>query len=279
MKKVVIGVICAAVGALAAASVPAAQFTNTTFPVYQAYPSAASSMLVKFSGFGGATPVVRAAQPGFFDIDPGLSWKNYVSAARAGQVYTLKSVVMVKQTMQPIQCSEVYAAKKITQTGSGIRLHWPLMYEAPGTTWKLTILYGTKLLWNNAYVHQDIWGWKVDASFDSLSDLLVLFHETPFGLDEVPLISDEVLFPQLMTLVSSAKSAYLASNKALAAQYLSDFELEVADRTISNSPTTPVTSGWEVGIAQTSENPAACKLLVDVEYLFGKYGLGQWAIY
>jgi hypothetical protein len=278
-KLALVAVLCALVVVLAGGSVPAAQFTYPPFAVYQAYPSPGSTMLVRFAGFSGAQPVARAAQPGFFDIDPGLSWKNYVTAARAGQVYTLKTVTLVKQTPQPVQCSEVYLAKKITQTGAGIRLHWPLMYEAPGTTWKLTILYGTKLLWNGGYVHQDTWTWRADASFDSLLDLLVLFHEAPFGLDEVPLISDEALFPELVALISNAKAAYTVGNKAAAAAYLSQFELEVADRTIGSSPLTPVPSGWEVGVAQTAENPAACKLLVDVEYLLAKYGINGFVVY
>lgn len=282
MKKLVLlMVVGAIVATLAASAAFAAAITHPQVCFLQAYP-AKTIPAVKYTGFGGLVAADKAAIPGFFDIEPGLNWKNFVTAAKVGQIYTLKSVVLVKTTPQPIQCSEVFMAHKVTQTGQGIRLHWPLAYETPGAIWTLTILYGTKYPWIDgsvpgqtvgSVVHQDVWTWKLDVTWDSISDVLVLFHEFPFGLDEVPLISDEVLYPQLQSLISAAKAAQMAGNTAQAAMYLSDFELDVADACIASSPTNPDPTGLGTGIAQTDENPACCKLLVDVEFIFAKYGI------
>jgi hypothetical protein len=279
MRRVVILFVVAAVLAgLAVNGALAASIVHPQFLVLQAY-AVKPTPAVKFTGFGGAVAVDRAALPGFFDIEPGLNWQNYVSAFRAAQPYTLKTVVLTKKTPQPIQCSEVYAARTFSQMGSSIRLRWPLMYEAPGTIWTLTILYGTKNMWTDpsqtipSTVHQDVWTWKVDTTWDSVSDLMVLFHELPFGLDEVPIISDEMLYPQLQSFIAAAKASCAVGDKTGASTYLGNFELEVADACIGSSPTSPIITGVGTGIAQTSENPACCKLLIDAEALFAKYGL------
>jgi len=52
-----------------------------------------------------------------------------------------------------------------------------------------------------------------------------------------------------------------------AAELLGSFELLVADAAITSSPAKPYPGGAGTGIASTDENPAACKLIVDADYI------------
>jgi hypothetical protein len=62
---------------------------------------------------------------------------------------------------------------------------------------------------------------------------------------------------------------------ATAAFILADFELEVMDACIDVSPSFPDPTGPGTGIANSSENPACCKLLVDTEYILNNTGIGM----
>jgi hypothetical protein len=231
-------------------------------------------------------PVIKAA-PGVLCIDPGDYWENYIAAAQVSPrvEYTIKNTTFTKQTPEIVQCADVFPAHKVTQQGTpNIRLWWPLMYECPSTVFTLTILYGTPVAWDDdgplgpnppAWVHAEQWQWHVDADLDSLRCLLYLFHEIPFGKDEVPLISDEPLFKELLCKIDKAEDAFNAGDLATAAEWLSDFELEVMDACILDSPLVPNPTGLGTGIANSEENPACCKLLCDVEYILQTTGIGQ----
>ena len=155
------------------------------------------------------------------------------------------------------------------------------MYEVPGTTFTLSILYGTSTLFQDspsnppAWAHVEQWVWTVVADFESLANELELFHEIPFGKDEVPLISDENLFLALRLKIEVAAAAYDAADLATAGAILAEFELEVMDACIDDSPAFPNPTGLGTGIANSEENPACCKLLVDIEYILQTTGIGQ----
>jgi hypothetical protein len=102
-----------------------------------------------------------------------------------------------------------------------------------------------------------------------MKDLLELFHELPFGRDEVPLISDEDLYPILQDKLSALVKLLDAASPKLteAGLLLGDFEMEVIDRCITVSPAKPNPRGLGTGIANTDENPACCKLLADAEFV------------
>ena len=236
-------------------------------------------------------PVISAA-PGILSIDPGgPGWPNFVEAAQAtGQAWTIKNVTLVKVTPPHVQCKldangdPIFPEHTITQQGtSNIRTWWPLMYEIPSTTFTLTILYGTPNLFDDdgtgpnppAWVHVEQWVWHVEATIETLEEILELFHELPFGLDEVPLISDEFLYEVLQAKLEAAEDAYEAADLATAAEILADFELEVMDACIDESPSFPNPTGPGTGIANSEENPACCKLLIDVEYILQTTGIGQ----
>jgi hypothetical protein len=249
--------------------------------------TATSDDCVTFRGYLRPEANVISAAPGILAIDPGgAAWPNFVGAAQANPPvpYTIKNVSLVKECPQYVQCGDVFVPRTISQQGtSNIRLWWPLMYELPSCVFKLTILYGTPVLYDDdgsgpnppAWVHVEQWVWHVDVDIPRLSTLLELFHELPFGLDEVPLISDEPLYEALQTKLADAQAAFLAGNTAQAALILTDFELEVMDACIDVSPPFPNPTGPGTGIANTEENPACCKLLVDVEYILQTSGIGQ----
>ncbi|MCE5323003.1 hypothetical protein LLG46_06775 [bacterium] len=231
-------------------------------------------------------PVINAA-PGILSIVPGgTDWPNYIAAAQQSPAipYTIKNTTFTKQTPEIVQCADVFPAHKVTQQGTAnIRLWWPLMYECPSTVFTLSILYGTPVAWDDdgtgpnpaAWVHAEQWEWHVDADLDSLRSLLYLFHELPFGKDEVPLISDELLFEALLVKIDAAQEAYDAGDLAEAAAQLAEFELEVMDACIIDSPLLPNPTGLGTGIANSDENPACCKLLCDVEYILQTTGIGN----
>lgn len=252
----------------------------------QAYKGDSQGVDVSDMGHSGTGGDVISAVPGVFKIIPGENWRNFVAAAQMGIPYTLKNVTLVKETPSVIQCADVFPAKHVGQQGTpNIRTWWPLMYEIPGTTWALTIAYGTSQPWDDdgfgprqpGYFHSETWRWMVDANLDSMKDVLALFHELPFGLDEVPLISDEVLYPQLIAKLDAVASALEGPmpDPLAAGQILGDFEMEVQDACIVVSPRTPRQTGPGTGIANTLENPACCKLMADAEYVGINLGVFQ----
>lgn len=263
-----------------AARVQVLPVNNDTEFVYQAYEGSSNGANTAFAGYATDSCDVINAVPGVLSIVPGNNWANFVGAAQAQVPYTIKNVVLCKTHPTIVQCNDVFNSPEIInpicQQGTpNIRLWWPLMYEIPGTTWTLTILYGTPIAWQDApynppsYVHTETWSWQVDADLDSLQTLLHLFHELPFGLDEVPLISDEVLFPILLEKLELVKAAMDSEcpDTVTAGLILGDFEMEVMDACIAESPDTPLVTGVGTGIANSYENPACCKILADVEYI------------
>ncbi|GEM_PF-521000 len=255
--------------------------------LFQAYPGDSNGANVHYSGYLGQGGETISAVPGVFVLAPGDRWENFVTAAQAGIAYTLKNVTLIKETPTFIQCDDVFTSMVVKQQGTaGIRLRWPLMYEAPGTRWTLTIQYGTSIPWDDdgidgphvaGYNHEDEWSWKVDASLHSMKLLLELFHEVPFATDEVPLISDEELYPELQARLDQIIALWEDGNTREAALALGDFEMVVSDACIPVSPRHPYPAGPGTGIAQTDENPACCKILVDAEYVGFKLGLFQAA--
>ena len=264
-----------------AARLTAVPVTHPEIPVFQAYPGNSGGTNVAFLGYAGTGADVITSVPGILSIVPGENWRNFVGTTIP---YTIKNVVLRKQTPPIIQCADVFPVKTISQQGTAnIRLWWPLMYEVPSTTFTLTILYGTSVPFDDdgpgpnppGYVHTEVWQWRVDATLESIKNVLELFHELPFGLDEVPLVSDEVLYPILQAKLDAVIAALAAGDTVTASLILGDFEMEVMDACIAVSPAFPNPTGPGTGIANSLENPACCKLLADVEYVGFKLGILQ----
>ncbi len=241
-------------------AVPVVHDTNIVFQAYQT---------------GCPTPV---AVPGVLSLSP----TDLVQSIAQQTPFTIKSVVLEKQTPELNQCGDVFPARTTRQQGmANIRRWWPLMYEVPGTTWTLTIIYGTSMPFDDdgpgpnpkGYVHTEIWRWRVEASIQSMKDLLVLFRQLPYGTSEMPLISDDTLYHALQTKLDQIAVAVAAGKTTDAAILLGDFEMEVMDACVPDPPVDMTNSG--TGIAGSAENPACCKLLVDAEYVGRKLGILQ----
>lgn len=278
--------------------------------LFQAYPGDSGATNVAQDGLNPAAACdVITAVPGVLSIIPGDNWANFVAAANASpvQAYDLKNVTLCKTIADVLQCDDVFNQAGISpdtpvcQHGTNdIRLWWALMYEPAGTTWQLKITYGTPVPWDDdgaggnpaGYVHTDLWNFKVVADAWSLRDVVNLFHELPFGLDEVPLISNELLIDNdtpvvlpsdptprdLNDIIDDLQAAFgdradpLDDDLLAAGDLLEEFELLVMDNCIYASPGDVggqygLAGGIGTGIAQTEENPACCKLLTDAEYI------------
>lgn len=226
---------------------------------------------VEYRGFDGAVSGA-VAFPGVIGISPGANWSNFIGAAQQGLTYTVMGVSLVREAPQPHICSDVFPGGRLRQDGaSNIRLWWPVMYEVAGTRWTLTITYKTSQLWDDdgygpnllATVHQDVWTWQLEANIQTLSAEVDLFHSLPLGTSEVPLISDESLYPILQDDLAIAETMEPWDPEFVA---LSDAEGRIDVSVRSSHPTSPMPTGAETGIAQTEENPTAYKLLLDFEW-------------
>jgi len=259
---------------------------------------------VWFKGLQGLGGGVIGAAPGILAIDPGTAdlnssgtidftnemWRNFIPAAKDGFDYTLRNIVMQKVMGTTNECAispDFFKKVLISpQQGPGaIRTWWPLMYSVPGTTWTLTIDYSTALPYDPdgagpeqaSTRHRAVWCWKLDADFESVAATIILFHQLPFGTCEVPLISDEALYPVLLKLWGAVAAATVGpdADPVAAADALFEFDREVELACVASCiKTRPAPTGPGTGIANTYENPACCKLLADVEYIEAKYGIG-----
>lgn len=274
--------------ALLALSVPAMaartlvqNYEHPCVPVFQAYAGNSGGADACFAGAATAGDAIKAV-PGVLCIVPGDNWANFVAAATAPTAntggYYIKNVTLKKQTPEVGQCNDVFPAHTVTQHGTAnIRTWWPLMFEVPGTCWTLTITYGTYRAWADpanpntpSYVHTEVWCWCVDANLGSIIDLLNLFHQLPYGLDEVPLIGNEELFPILVGYIEDAQAA---TDLQVIGSLLVTFDMEVSDNCLGASPASPAPVEGQ-GIAGDACYPACCKLIVDAEYVAN--ALGAW---
>lgn len=269
--------------ALVVTSLPAMAARITVIPiehpemdVYQAYPGDSNGTNLAFLGVNGMGADVISAVPGVLSIVPGTDWSNYVSVSQvyaSPEVgYNIKSVRLRKLIPEFYQCSWVYNdLPDVLQRGTeNIRLWWPLMYEAPGTKWVLEIAWVSDVV-GDMSLYNDIWTWNADVTLTSMKDLINLFHELPYGTCEVPLISDEGVYAAMLAKIDDIIAAVppAGDDPIAALNALLDFENLVIDNCISVCPPAPywVDELGRLGITQTTENPACCKLLVDAEYV------------
>lgn len=222
------------------------------------------------------------AVPGVFCIDAGDAWSNFVRAAAVPVDYFIKNVVLKKELPQLGQCADVYTAQPnypgFTQQGSiKIRRWWPLMFEAPGTTWTLKVAYGTKRAvqlpgeTSAGYIHTDEWKWYVDADIESMKNALTLFGQLPWGLCEVPLINDSALYRDLTDLLDEVRASADAGDTVTAGNKLIEFEIMVGDACSATCP--DYASATVPAIVSTLEYPVCCKLIADAEYVGKKMGI------
>lgn len=249
--------------------------------VYQVYPGDSNGREQHNSGYSGLFGELISAVPGVLKIVPGPDWTNFKQGEQLCRETPIKTILLQKKFEGFSQCGDFFYPLTVSQLGrNNIRLWWPLMYEPPTTTWTLKIIYGTRTPVQfpgeciPGYVHEEVWKWTVDADIPHMRLFVDLLHETPFGLDEVPLISDEALYPQLLSRLDAIQAA-AETDTVSAGLLLGEFEMTVMDACIAASPARPAPTGPGTGIANSFENPACCKLLVDSEYVGKKLGIWQ----
>lgn len=226
-----------------------------------------------------STDIFRAV-PGVLAIDPGgitplNGWPNFVSAAKPvgppGGLWTVVNVAMRKVVPRYLCTTPISGVPYYVQGSENIRLWWPLMYEIPGTEWRLTISYKT-LPWDDdgptgpnlaATTHQDVWTWKLDANFDSLRNLVDLFYRLPFGSCEVPMISSKAIYDVLTNYLVRLQQYPDRSDPQFTSD-LFDFIMLVEESCLM-----PINGACptRAGICNTYENPAGCRLLAEAEYI------------
>ena len=286
MKKTIVLILVA----LFVISLPAmaARVINKPIPhdpicVYQAYCGLTCEEVngnKVFQGFNGLGDDVIKAVPGVLAIDPGWvgpanGWPNFVSAAQAvGLELNITNVALKKEVPYwPCTVDGFGGQGGIVQGSNNVRLWWPLMYELPGTQWTLTVSYKT-LPWMDpanhelATTHQDVWVWKVCADLEHLKNLIDLFHQLPVGSLQVPIINGEALYCELIARVEALQEADPADPQTTADFFDLDMLIENSCITVAcGEPTT------ELGIRNTTENPACCKLQADVEWIMEELGV------
>lgn len=281
---------------LAATSAPCLAVRVLTKPiqhppllVYQAYcgetcDGAVNAVFQGFPANGPGDDVIEAV-PGVLAIDPGgtqplKGWPNYVSASDpttgpSDGVWNVTNVSLRKISPAYV-CMVAIGGSSLLQHGSAnIRMWWPLMYELPGTQWILTITYKT-MPWDDdgagpnlpAITHQDVWTWKVDATLESMESVVKLFHELPVGICDGALINGESLYAQLLDSLEGLRSYTDPTDPEMTEDFF-NFILLLEDCCLTVDCGS---GGSEMGIRNTVENPACCKLLADADYVLATSG-------
>jgi hypothetical protein len=258
--------------------------THTQRLVFQALPGCVGGYPINDGGYRGITNCTPSL-PGILSIDPGgtqslKGWPNFVRASQPGGPsdgkWTVSSVVL-RKVVPGYVCTTAIGGSAVSQDGANVQLWWPLMHELPGTQWTLTISYKT-IIWDDdgsgpnlpATTHQDVWTWKVDATLESMGNLIKLFHELPAASCQVPLISGESIYTQLLNNISILKGMQPSNPEMV--EVFNSFILLIEDSCMTVDCGD---CGAGIGIRNTLENPACCKLLADADYVAAKLGLNQ----
>lgn len=250
--------------------------THEPILLYSAGPGDSTGAFPQEMGLNGRIGDAVTSAQGILSIIPGERWANFVGAAKPGIPYVIKSVVLELKPGEPFPWDESPARPSVLQSQpDAIRLWWPLVYTRPGDMWILTILYGTEIQWDDdaggrnplSYLHKEVWKWKLDANVSSIGHLIEVFHQTPWGRSQAPLLSDEALLARLERDIALIQAALDAGDSTVAGLLVGDMEMETMDACIATSPAMPNPTGPGTGIANTTENPACTKLLSDCEAL------------
>jgi hypothetical protein len=190
------------------------------------------------------------------------------------------------------KCPSTYAPQSFFQFGADVRTWWTLIYTQPGTIFELEL---TVVCFNNfghPAIHVDRYSWEVVATFDSLLNVLDVLHQTALCTTEIPCIAGEDMYDALVDMINDLRDASDFGDdgnaRAEAQNLLFDLEACIisfacfADCFIPEDifsaafpPSNTIQFGdyGFTGIIDTLENPCACKLLVDVEYIGTCYGI------
>jgi DNA-binding ferritin-like protein (Dps family) len=205
------------------------------------------------------------------------------------QMYRLKKTIPGSR-----KCPSTYAPQSFFQFGADVRTWWTLIYTQPGTKFQLEVHVVCFNNFGHPATHIDRYTWEVVATFDSLLNVLDLLHQGALGTTEIPCIAGEDMYDALKEMIEDLREASDFGDdgelRAEAQNLLFDLEACIisfacfADCFIPEDifsakfpPTNTLQFGdyGFTGIIDTLENPCACKLLVDVEYIATCYGIAS----
>lgn len=239
------------------------------------------SVMPVFPAWFGMDPTGTAkAAPGVLTIVPGNKWSNFVSAYGAGIPYSVKQITL-KASIPTDFFGSLH--RTITQSGEpNVRLHWPLMFNYIDGAWTLSVYYATQKAWDDdgpgpnpaSTMHVEEWQWRLDATLESLSALLDVYHDVPCGASHLPIISDEVVYSRLRSMLDEAIRLQNGGDTAGMGLALGDFELLVGDAAIASCPSLSPEAGPGQGIVETDDYPAVTTLMSQLTRVSCRYSYG-----
>jgi hypothetical protein len=188
------------------------------------------------------------------------------------------------------KCPTTYEAQTFYQFGTDIRTWWTLIYTQPGTKFTLDVTTRCLDLWGRPTLHIDRYVWEVVATFESLLNVIDVLHTGALCTTEIPCISSEDMYDALVESVEAIadidivtpQDRYNAQNALFNAEALvigfACFVDCFIPQDVFSAMFPPANSlqfgdyGF-TGLLDTLENPCACKILVDLEYIAKCYGI------
>jgi hypothetical protein len=196
-----------------------------------------------------------------------------------------QSYRLIKEVPESPKCPMTYQHRIWIQHGKGVRTWWALRYTPPGTTFTLEITVRCRARVGGAVaIHKNRWTWRVTATIDSLPHVIQVLHTGAVGTMEIPCIPGENTYLLLQTGVQNLKKA---TTRRARQDAIFDLEaLIIASALFAEKATpslwgtgfppgnaaVPTKAGW-IGILETIENPCACKLIADVDYIGRQLGI------
>jgi hypothetical protein len=233
---------------------------------------------------GGVLSLATVGDPPVLDADAFASCEGY------GVSPFVQSFRLVKDIPGSDKCPTTYEQARFFQFGSDVRTWWTLIYTQPGTTFTLDVTTRCLDAYGRPTIHIDRWIWEVVATFESLLNVIDVLHTGALGTTEIPCISAEDMYNALVESVqaiadidtSTPEGRYEAQNALFNAEALvigfACFTDCFIPQDVFSALFPPANSlqfgdfGF-TGLIDTLENPCACKILVDLEYIAKCYGI------
>jgi hypothetical protein len=230
----------------------------------------------------------------------------------------VQAFYLVKQVPGSFKCPDVYGLPHFNgdgvllpyqyfQYGNGVRTWWALNFTQPGTKFILSVVSVCRTaasangLPGNAFVHKDVWTWRVVASPETMLTLINVMHGGAVSTLEVPCIIGEDMYDALLKAQARLQAAVHGANSTEIGNSIFDMEALIVSNCLfvdvldplQAFPGAPQFSAPNIqppgnlapsvhigndgtaiaGIIDTIENPCCCKLLVDLEWIAIKNGI------
>jgi hypothetical protein len=192
----------------------------------------------------------------------------------------VQSYRLIKEVPGSQKCPTTYEKQKFFQFGSNVRTWWTLIYTMPDTTFTLELTVRCLDSFGRPTLHIDRYIWRVVATLDSLRNVIDVLHTGALGTTEIPCIASEDMYEALQDSVTAIEDNL--DSQADAQDALFNAEACVisfacfTDCFIPNdvfSAAFPPANSLQfgdygfTGLIDTLENPCACKILVDLEFI------------